>query len=99
MRKQDIEMPWPEPSGPGSVYKTNGPASSVVFDLLDVTFEVAPAFDEKGRPLDGLHSGRGRFRTRCVSCDLTIHPATTGPGSNIRSHLRSAHPVAVGGGQ
>lgn len=44
--------------------------------------------------LDGFHSGRRRYIVECVTCKVTIHPATTGPRQNIAYHLK--HPSEPG---
>lgn len=36
----------------------------------------------------GFNTGRQRYRVRCVTCDVVIHPATTGPVIRVNQHLR-----------
>jgi len=36
-----------------------------------------------------LHSGRRRYVVECVTCGILVHPATTGPRSNVDYHLRN----------
>ena len=36
----------------------------------------------------GCDTGRRRYRVVCRSCDVVVHPATTGPQSNMETHVR-----------
>ena len=36
----------------------------------------------------GCATGRRRYRVVCRSCDVVVHPATTGPQQNMEFHLR-----------
>lgn len=77
---EDWPFPWPEHDDP---YRTCGPEREVVFELDGHPLVVTPTGDE------GIYTGRGRFRVRCDSCEVTIHPDTTSPSSMIRTHLRA----------
>jgi hypothetical protein len=43
----------------------------------------------------GCDTGRRRYRVICRSCDVVVHPATTGPRQNMRSHLREVAEFGV----
>lgn len=43
----------------------------------------------------GFHSDRRRYRVECLSCELEVHKATTGPWQQIDFHLREAAATAT----
>jgi hypothetical protein len=36
----------------------------------------------------GCDTGRRRYRVHCRSCDVVVHPATTGPRSMMETHVK-----------
>ena len=43
----------------------------------------------------GCDTGRRRYRVICRSCDVVVHPATTGPRQNMKFHLREVAEFGV----
>jgi len=78
-------VPWPRPI---SHYDTDGPRDSgppIEFEVGGVLFRVASTATLASTTL------RTRFHVQCRTCTKTLHEATTGPTSYIKSHLREAH--------
>jgi hypothetical protein len=75
-------FPW---SKPKNVYDSDGPSSTVIFDIDGITFVVTEV-DSKGRD-----TGRKRYTVACVECDCIIHTETTGPSPQIRGHMVERH--------
>lgn len=77
---------WPFPwSKTTEAYVTDGPTEEITFIIDGLLFRVRPTGDT------GVHTGRSRYRTMCLSCSETIHPNTTGPSWNIQAHLTLQH--------
>lgn len=91
-----LNFPWKRPEGAYSSYQTNGPEGAVTIKPWpghDITFVIEPATRD-GKPLDGFHTGRLRYRVECQACpahQAEVHPATTGPAEMIEMHLEREH--------
>src|SRR5262249_28733735 len=69
-------FPWPQPR---SAYDSNGPAEATDV-VLRHAYRVTPT-DEMA-----INTGRRRFRVECLTCEETLHEATTGTSSRILAH-------------
>lgn len=79
-------VPWPKPI---SHYDTDGPrdpdSPPVEFEVGGVKFRVASTSDL------ALSTMRTRFHVKCLTCNKTLHEATTGPTNQIEAHLKLDH--------
>ena len=85
VRRSDTKeaiLPWDAPIG---AYDTQPREEYPELTVAGVRFSVLRSGD------CGIHSGRDRFHVRCLDCEETVHPRTTGPGSLIRGHLQAKH--------
>lgn len=94
MKTISFTYPWPRPTGPYASYRTDGPRSIMRVDVPDggggyITFMVCPT------DAVGIHTYRTRYHVGCVSCNLVLHEATTGPTCRIEDHMREAHGVKI----
>lgn len=85
----DVPLPWQRPENekatitPFGVFglSTDGPSAPIDFDLFGVRFRVKPTDHY------GSDSGRRRMYIACLTCQIVIHPGTTGASEHVRSHL------------
>ena len=83
------KFPWKKPIGKYSHYADDGPNEPVDFEVNGVLLHVAPTSHM------GINTMRRRFLVRCLTCQVTIHEATTGATPRCESHLREAHPKVM----
>lgn len=79
----DAELPW---ECPLHIYESDGPASEETFEVYGIRFNVRPAAG-----WEGSITGRKCYRVDCLTCDKTLHVATTGPSPRIRDHFKEEH--------
>lgn len=87
----DETLPWKQPREPEHrpysphELETDGPERFIEFIAAGARMSVTPTRET------GLNSGRRRFQIRCITCDLTVHKATTGTTENVGRHLFEVH--------
>jgi len=78
MTEPTYDFPWPDVTG---IYSDAGPPEMVEFLIEGHQLKVTPT------SLIGCDTGRRRYKVECLSCEETIHKATTGPRSLCRYHV------------
>jgi hypothetical protein len=73
-----------------SAYDSDGPrdGNPVEFKIAGVWFSVS------GTRVIACSTGRTRYLVRCLTCNETLHDATTGPTPRIRHHMEDQHGFA-----
>lgn len=69
------------------------PAASVPLGECQVVIKlqrVKPSCEFRVTPTleVGFHTGRRRYKVECVTCEVMLHEATTGPSERIEQHMR-----------
>ena len=71
-------FPWPQPL---SIYDSNGPVITTIFNVYDRRFCVSPT------DILTPDTGRTRYHVRCLKCGKLLHEATTKPSHYIEAHV------------
>lgn len=86
MRDRAMTTPWPWPwKPPMTIYDDNGPATPIEFVYQGIPVRVSPTSER------GITTGRRRFKSECLACNLVLHEASTGGHPWIEQHVREAH--------
>lgn len=83
----DETLPWKQrPCGESPYARSDdGPDRVVTFIAAGAQMRVTPTRET------GIHSGARRFEVRCLTCNETIHEATTSTTERVGYHLFEAH--------
>ena len=87
----DETLPWKQPRQPAHTpysphdLESDGPDRVVTFIAAGARMCVTPTRET------GIHSGRRRFQVRCLTCNVTVHKATTGTTGHVGRHLYEVH--------
>lgn len=87
---REYKFPWKQPI---SHYDSDGPRDlkKVIFEIDDIKMSI------EVNGILAMNTMRDCYRVICLTCDKTIHSATTSATILCEDHLRESHDIFITG--